>query len=331
MPRRLAILLAAACTAALLAAACAAPQFKLRSDYSEPLAEFTLQGEGRDKILLLPLRGVISNERSEGFLASRPGLVQEVVSHLRKAYVDPDVKAVILAVDSPGGAVVDSEILFQELSGFRQRTGKKMVALMFGVAASGGYYASIAADRIVAHPSTVTGSVGAIFIQPKVYGLLDKIGVAAEVTRSGPHKDMGSPFRPSTDQEQRMVQEMISGMSGRFLDLVAERRGLSPERLAEVATARIYTAREARDVGLVDRVGFLADALEEARTLAGLPGDAQLVVYRRTAYAEDNAYNLATGEWPGVRPLADLPLARLLEGPRTGFHYLWAPQYGGSE
>ena len=321
------LLLPALC-AAILLAACAAPQIKLKQDYAEPLTEFTLQGEGKDKILYLPLHGVISNEPSEGFLSSRPGLVQETVSHLRKAYQDPDVKAVILAVDSPGGGVVDSEILYSELAGFRERTGKKLVALMFGVAASGGYYASIAADRIVAHPSTVTGSVGAVFIRPKVYGLMDKIGVGTEVAVSGRNKDMGSPFRESTDEEKALMQQMIAGMGGRFLDQVAQRRHLSEEARAQVATARVFTAVQARQPGLVDRVGYLADALAEARSLAGLADDARLVVYRRSIYAEDNAYNLATGEWAGSRPLAELPLARLLGGPRTGFYYLWAPEFG---
>ena len=321
-------LLFPALCAAILLAACAGPQIKLKQDYAEPLAEFTLQGEGKDKVLYLPLRGVISNEPSEGFLSSRPGLVQETVSHLRKAYADPDVKAVILAVDSPGGGVVDSEILYSELSGFRERTGKKLVALMFGVAASGGYYASVAADRIVAHPSTVTGSVGAVYIAPKVYGLMDKIGVGAEVAKSGANKDMGSPFRESTAEEKALMQQMIGGMGSRFLDLVAKRRNLTPENKALVGTARVFTAEEARTVGLVDTVGFLADALAEARGLAGLPDDARLVVYRRTAFAEDNAYNLATGEWVGSRPLAELPLARVLNGPRAGFYYLWAPEFG---
>lgn len=320
--------LLAACALALLASACVSPQIKLKQDFAEPLAEFTLSGEGKDKILYLPLRGIISNQPSEGFLSSRPGLVQETVSHLRKAWRDPDVKAVILAVDSPGGGVVDSEILYSELAGFREQTGKKLVALMFGVAASGGYYASIAADRIVAHPSTVTGSVGAVFIQPKVYGLLDKIGVGTEVAVSGRNKDMGSPFRQSTSEEREMMQQMIAGMGGRFLDRVDQRRNLAPEARAQVATARIFTAVEAREAGLVDRVGFLADALQEARALAGLADDARLVVYRRSSFAEDNAYNLATGEWAGSRPLAELPLARVLDGPRTGFYYLWAPEFG---
>jgi len=314
--------------AALALAACASPRISLAPDYSEPLTEFTLQGEGKDKILYLPLRGVISSRPSEGFLSSRPGLVQEAVSHLRKAVADPQVKAVILAVDSPGGGVVDSEILYAELSGFRERTGKKLVALMFGVAASGGYYASLAADRIVAHPSTVTGSVGAVFLQPKVYGLLDKLGVETEVAKSGRNKDMGSPFRQSTPEERAIMERMIAGMGGRFLDLVAQRRHLSAEAREQVGTARVYTAAEAREVGLVDRVGFLADALEEARTLAGLAEDARLVVYRRSAFAEDNAYNLATGESAGSRPLAELPLVRLLDGPSPGFYYLWAPQFG---
>jgi protease-4 len=325
--RLIRLLLPALC-AAILVAACGAPQFKLKQDYSEPLTEFILQGEGKDKILYLPLHGVISNEPSEGFLSSRPGLVQETVSHLRKAYADPDVKAVVLAVDSPGGGVVDSEILYSELSGFKERTGKKLVALMFGVAASGGYYASIAADRIVAHPSTVTGSVGAVFIQPKVFGLMDKIGVGTEVAVSGKNKDMGSPFRESTPEEKALMQQMIAGMGGRFLDLVAQRRRLTSEAKVQVGTARVFTAEEAQKIGLVDKVGFLADALAEARALAGLPEDARLVVYRRSAFAEDNAYNLATGEWAGSRPLAEIPLARLLNGPRTGFYYLWAPEFG---
>jgi protease-4 len=303
------------------------PRFSLFKDHRDPLKEYTLEGKGDDRVLLLPVQGLItSHSEDRRFGGSRPSLVQEVVSQLDKAAKDSRVKAVLLKIDSPGGTTAASDLLFHEIERYKARTRAKVVTEMMTVAASGGYYAALASDRIMAMPMTVTGSVGTIFIEPKVYGLMDKLGVQAQVARSGRYKDMVSPLRQSTPEERQMVQDMIEESNGRFLGLVAERRGLSGERLDTVATARVFTARQALDAGLVDGIGYLDDAFAEAKKLAGLSGDARLIVYRRVEYPDDNPYNTHAGlPVEGGQPELRIELPDLLAVPRTGLYYLWAP------
>ena len=304
-----------------------APKINLFEGGSEPLREYTLQGGGEDRVLLMHVAGVIDNDPQREEFGFRPSLVQEVVSRLDMAAEDDRVKALVLSIDSPGGSVTASDVLYQEIVRFKKRTGCKAVALLMDVAASGGYYAAAASDRIVAHPTTLTGSIGTVFIRPDVSGLMGKIGIGAEVTKSGQFKDMGSPFRESTAEERELLQEMIRQNNQRFLDVVRTSRALSAGQLARVADARVFTADQAKECGLVDRIGYLEDALAEARMLAGLGEDARMVVYRRAEFPNDTAYNTLSARVGGPGPLFDLGLSRFLVAPRTGFYYLWAPEY----
>ncbi|WP_029898626.1 signal peptide peptidase SppA [Desulfohalovibrio reitneri] len=310
----------------LLAASCST-KVKVFDDYTDPLREVVLRGDADEKVLLLPIRGVITHEPDRGVFTTRPGTVQEVAAHLKKARKDPEIKAVVLTVNSPGGGVTASDVIHHQLTRFKEETGKKLVVCMLDVAASGGYYVSLPADRIYAHPTTVTGSVGTIFIQPQVAGLLDKLGVEVRAYTSGEHKDMGSPFRHPSPEEQRIFQDLIDEYSGRFLELVAASRPVKKDDLTRVADARIFTARQAQSIGLVDEIGFLEDALDGARTLAGLPDDARVVAYRRTVYADDTAYNPVTSGPGGRDPrILDLGPAEAARNLQTGFHHLWLPQ-----
>ncbi|MCU0563742.1 MAG: signal peptide peptidase SppA [Desulfobacterales bacterium] len=312
--------------AAVALGGCAGPQIKLFSSQADPLQEFTLEGKGEHKVLVVPVRGVISDSPQEGLLRTRPSAVQETVSHLRKAERDPAVKAVVLQLDSPGGSVTGSDMLYHEIARFKERTGRKVVAVMMDVAASGGYYVALPADRILAHPTTVTGSVGVIFVRPKVAGLLEKIGAGVEVSKSGTLKDLGSPFRATTADEAAIFQEMTDRLARRFLDLVRTHRGLGPTELETVASARIFLADEAQALKLVDAVGYMPDALAAARGLAGLAEDARVVVYRRTEYPDDNVYNPVTS-YEGSRPVAlvETGLSGLIPALAPGFYYLWLP------
>lgn len=305
------------------------PKLHLFPDPGEPLREFTLQGTGRHKVAVIPVRGTISDRPKKSLFRQGPSVVQEVVSQLRVAEKDPSVRAVVLKVDSPGGTVTASDVLYHEIMAFKERTGAVVVSAMMQTATSGAYYISLPADAIVAHPTTVTGSTGVIFLRPKVRGLFDKIGIDVEVSKSGRLKDMGSPFRGATGEEEEILQGMIDELAERFLVLIARHRALEERALEEVSTARVYLAPEALDLGLVDEVGYLQDALARARTLGGLPEDARVVVYRRTAYAEDNLYNTATlQESGGQTRLVDLGPADTLGTLEAGFHYLWLPAAG---
>jgi protease-4 len=292
---------------------------------STPLKEHTLQGTGTDKVLLIPVRGFISDQREQSFLRSEPSLVQEVVSHLRKAEGDGNVKAVVLKIDSPGGTATASDILYNEILAYKERTGASIVVSMMNVAASGGYYISLPADHIAAHPTSITGSVGVVFIQPKVTALMDKIGVDFDVSKSGDMKDMGSPLRPSTEEEKQVMQDLTDKLARRFLDRVMEHRNLSSQELENVATGRVYLADEALQMGLIDSVSYLEDALLEAKALAELPDKARVVVYRRDSYPDDNVYNTATMQEVGGMPLVNIELPDSMSRLGTGFYYLWAP------
>ncbi|MGD9333329.1 MAG: S49 family peptidase, partial [Desulfobacterales bacterium] len=203
---------------------CAFPKINLFTDSTDPYKEFVLEGSRTPKVLVIQANGPIDSGPSRGLLRDRPGMVPNIVSQLRLAEKDHDIGAVVLKINSPGGTVTASDVLYHELKAYKERSGVKLVAVFMGLAASGGYYIALPADRIVAHPTTITGSVGVIFLQPKVEGLMEKIGVGVDVNKSGYQKDMGSPFRPSTPEEARLMQELTDHLGQRFIDLLTEHR-----------------------------------------------------------------------------------------------------------
>ncbi len=315
--------------AALLLCGACRPKINLYPDPGEALKEYTLEGEGRDKVLLVHLRGMLSTSPDSGLISVAPSPVQEVISRLAKAAEDKQVKAVILAINTPGGTVTASDILHQQILRHKRHTGQKVVALLMELATSGGYYAATAADHIVAHPTTITGSVGTVFIRPDLEGLMEKIGVQAEVVKSGKYKDIFSMFRHSTEEERDIMQELISQLNNRFLEVVLQSRKLDHERLQTVAQANVLTAHQAQALGLVDDIGYIQEALAKTKELA-LLDKAKLVVYRREAFKDDTAYNSLTNAAPlRGAALVDLGTSRLMQSLEPGFHYLWLPALGG--
>jgi protease-4 len=300
-----------------------APKIKIfASPATEPLKEYVVDGEGPGKIALIHLRGFLSTEPAQGMLRSQPSAVQEMVNDLKLAEADEEVGAVVVAIDSPGGTTTASDVIYHELTDFRKRTGKPVVVAMFDVAASGGYYAALPADWIMAHPTTITGSVGVVFMRPKLNGLMDKVGVGMEVTKSGRDKDMGSPFRPTTDEEKALFQSLIDEMASRFYNLVQTHRHLTPANLETVKTARVFTAKQALSIGLVDQIGYIQDAFAKARSLAGLAPDSTVVTYRRDLYPDDNPYNTMDAAEPFKPTLLGLD-ASFIMPPRAGLCYVW--------
>lgn len=325
--RRLYLILAL--VAAPLLIGCGTPKVFLFVDETEPLREYTLQGKEDGKVLLLPISGVISDVREKSFLQPKPSMLQEVVSQLQKAAEDEDIKAVLLKVNSPGGSTTASDILYNELVKFKDKTGAKIVVSMMGMATSGGYYISLPADYIIAHPTTVTGSVGVIFMRPELHGLMEKIGVGYGVTKTGRNKDMASWFREITPEEKDLLQDLINNMGDRFLGLVKKHRRLESSVMADVATARVFVADEAVEAGLIDEVGYLDDAIAHAQKIAGLSPDSKLVVYRRTYYPNDNQYNTTANYSPGgTISLVDLGVLQSAVSMPAGFYYVWPPAVG---
>lgn len=303
---------------------CEAPRIRIFPRHSDPLREYTLEGTEKGKLIVIPIRGVISDAPRKQLIGTRPSILQEIVSQLRKAEDDPDVKAVLLKIDSPGGSVIASDLIYNEIMAFKQRKKVKIVAAMMGVAASGGYYIALPADFIMAHPTTVTGSVGVLFLSPNVSGLLEKIGVDVNVSKTGKNKDMGSPFRQVTGEEQEIIQGIIDRLGAQFLDRIAEHRKLEPNKLKEISSARIYLADDALQLGMIDSIGYLDEAVIQAKKLADLPEDARVVVYRRTEYPDDNLYNTSLSRYEGRGPsLISLDLPGSMASLQTGFYYLW--------
>lgn len=315
---------------AMLLTGCAGPRITLFSDASDPLREMTLEGTAGERIALIPISGMITDKPKGRLMQKTPGVLQEVVSHLHLAEKDDRVKAVILKVDTPGGTTTASDMLYHEIASFKERTGKKIVVCMMNLATSGGYYISLPADVILAHPTTVTGSVGVILIRPELSGLMEKLGVGVTVNKSGINKDMGSPFRPITPAEGHLLQELADRLGQRFVNLVKQHRRLDDQHLARVADARIFLAEDALAVGLVDRIGYLQDAIEAARQLADLDEEVRVVTYRRTYYPDDNLYNALTSE-AGIASMPQLLDAGLigdLLDLNAGFYYLWPQALG---
>ena len=307
----------------MMVTACSGPRIKLFSDTIDPLKEFTLEGSGKDKILLIPVNGLISDRPKKGLIHTSASLVEQIVSQINKAEKDKQIKAVLFKINSPGGTITASDLLYHEISSFKERTGIKITVSMMDVATSGAYYISLPADLIMAHPTTVTGSVGVIYLQPKVGGLMDKIGLGVDVKKYGKNKDMGSPFRDSSEEEQKLMQKAVNDFGERFIRLVQKHRKPEQQALSEISTARVFLAEEALKLGLVDKIGYLSDAVKESKMLAGISKDARVVVYRRNEFPEDNYYNTAgiASEDLNISVInIELPESLSL---KTGFYYLW--------
>lgn len=195
-----------------------------------------------------------------------------------------DIKAVVLRIDSPGGAVGAVQEVFEELR--RLRSVKPLVVSMGGVAASGGLYLALSGQKIFANPGTITGSIGVMIQLPNMEKLMEKIGVSAEVIKSGPYKDTGSALRGLTPEEKRYLQEKVDLLHGQFVRAISEERKMPLQKVKEIANGKIYTGEEAQKLGLIDEIGNFYRAVEEAKKLAQLK-KATLIFYpQKKGYLE---------------------------------------------
>jgi protease-4 len=227
-----------------------------------------------NKVAVVELTGVMTSSYDAG---SRAMSARRVIEQLERYRDDGSVKAVVLRVDTPGGTVVAAQEIHGELLRLRQVSGKKVVVSMGDLAASGGYYVSCAADRVFASPGTLTGSIGVIMQFPNYQGLLGKIGIGANTIKSGEFKDLGNGARDMTDRDRRLLQDLVDDVYGQFVEAVAAGRKMSPERVRPLADGRIYSGRQAKDLGLVDELGDLDAAVAAAGKLAGITGTPEVV------------------------------------------------------
>ncbi len=292
------------------------------------LQETKISGEGSDKILLIDISGTLSTSKESGIF-SEPSLPARLKEELTKAEKDDHIKAIILRINTPGGTVTSSDILYHELQEFKQKHKLPIITSIMDIGTSGGYYVAMASDHIIAHPSTITGSIGVIMLTLNTQGLLEKVGIQPAAIVSGPKKSMGSPFRAMKDEERAIFQDVIDRLYARFLTVVEEGRPkLSKSKIRELADGRIYTADIAKTEGLIDEIGYLDDAIEQAKEHAKLT-DAQVVTYTRSSpETHQNIYSHF--EPPTVGPLgfpqinAKTVLGALQSG-TPHMMYMWIP------
>lgn len=233
------------------------------------LATLFIEGPGGgDKIALIRIEGVILDS-------------QVTLSELNKYKENPSIKAILLRIDSPGGAVVPSQEIYEEVLRIRREGKTKVVASMGNIAASGGYYIAAASEKIVANPGTLTGSIGVIMELANLEGLLQKLGVESVVIKSGSHKGMGSPLRKMTEEERTLLQKLLDDVHTQFIQSVAQGRGLSEEKIRPLADGRVFTGRQAKEIGLVDEVGDLREAIKIAAELSGIKGEPRVIESRK--------------------------------------------------
>ena len=291
---------------------------------TEEFRERVVEGEGKDKLLLLDVSGVISEEKKRNLsFREEVSMVDELKEALKKAEKDRNLKGIILRINSPGGTVTASDIIHHELLAYKMRTGQRIMACLMDVGASGAYYVATAADEIVSHPTTITGSIGVVAMKFNVQGLMSKIGVEQETIKSGDKKDIMSPFRASTPEEQKIMQAIIHTLHGRFVDVIVEGRTLERGKVEKLADGRIYTADQALSAGLIDRIGYLDSTIEGMKKNLGLEKTSVIVYYRPDSY-KSTIYSGLTPAPPQVN-LISINGQELLAPPGVRFMYLWLP------
>lgn len=233
-----------------------------------------LPGHGKEKIVVVPVDGIITT----GSRAGKEVDPDELAKYIKDLREDDNVKAIVLRINSPGGSVGAVQEIYDGLQKFRQK-GKVVVASFADVSASGGYYLACAADKIVAHPGTLTGSIGVIMQFPNVEGLLTKIGVSMQNLKSGSMKDAGSPFRKMTEQERAYFATVINDAYSQFYQAVKDGRKLDDAALKTLADGRVFSGRMALDKKLIDQLGSLEEAIDEAKKLAKIENKNPEVVY----------------------------------------------------
>ena len=296
------------------------------------LREVTMGGDPKSpKVAVVPVRGLLMPGGRDG-AAGDPAHVLKAM--LAKARDDDEVRAVILAVDSGGGGVTTSDVMRQHVLAFKHEARKPVIVLMGDVCASGAYFLSCPADYIMAHPTTVTGSIGVMWPFFDASELMGNIGVRERTITSGDFKNMTSPFTERTEEEwaeqKQVIEDVVVEMHGIFVRAVAEGRGMDVEAVEKLADGRVFTSKQALENGLIDGEGYMEDALDEARRRAGMRAGASvhLVAYQRAV----SVFDLLLAKWngPGINVQVGGELKSRL---RSRPMYLWQPPAppGGGE
>jgi len=288
----------------------------------------------KNKIALIDVSGILMNSPRNGLLRKGENPVSLLHEQLEKAANEDNVKAVILRINSPGGGVTASDAMYRSVLRFKENTNKPIIALCMDVAASGGYYLACAADEIVAYPSTVTGSIGVILQTVQLEPALNRWGIRTDAIVSGPNKAAGSPLSTMTSDQRQTLQSLVDNFYVDFKTIVKDARpGIAAKHHTMVFDGRVFSGKQAHEIGLVDELGDIQTAISEALDRAAIK-DADVVLYHRPLTYAATPYSPAAtpGNADGPKAQSQFNLVNLNVGnalpmnPSPGFYYLWTGQ-----
>ena len=289
------------------------------------LKEVTIEGEGPGKILLVNVDGVINNQKDRTFSGNtlRLGMVENIKSIIEKAEKDDEIKALLIKINSPGGTVTASDIILHLLNTYKESSKVRIYIQVMDLAASGGYYIALAGDEIIAHPTSLIGSIGVIALKVNLKELMAKIGVSWEIVKSGDKKDFMSPFRSFTKEERELFQGAIDRLHNRFVTLIAKNRSaLDISQVRPLADGRVFDAEQAKDLKLIDHIGYVGDTIHRIKSDLN-NSDLKLVTYHRNNDFQGNIYTQL--QKPTSFNLINLDLGFNPNVLSPYFLYMWSP------
>jgi protease-4 len=300
---------------------------------SEELREATVPPEVcpfvTDKIAVVGVDGLIMNSRNDGLFGRGENPVSLFVEEIDKAQKDSNVKALVLRINSPGGGVTATDLMYRRLAEFKKERKVPVVAMIEDVGASGGYYLACGADAIIVAPTSVTGSIGVIVQTFSLAGTLAKLGIEAKAITSGPRKDMASPFKALDPEDEKILQGIVTEFYERFLEIVATGRpALGKDGVKALADGRVYTGTQAVAKGLADATGDMSDALALAKKRAGIK-TARVVMYDRPWGYKANVYSAAPVGGMQIN-LLNVSAPNLMTWLEPQFLYLWTGAGGAA-
>ena len=280
-------------------------------------------GRPEARVGIVDVDGLILNQNLSGLYSVGENPVAAFREKREAAAADPTVRSIVVRINSPGGSVTAADILAEELVRFRRETGRPVVACLMDLATSGAYYLAVGGDRIVAHPTTITGGIGALINHFNLQDASAQFNARSGAVKSGEKVDMGSYSGPLSDDDAGLLQEMVDGFRDRFRGRVADRRrGMSQEDFAAIQDGRVVTAAKALGRHMIDRVGYVHDAIEEAEALSGQRGG-EVVIFQRTGYPARSIYAITPAPVDGG--LVPFSVPGLDRAKLPTFLYLWQP------
>ena len=296
---------------------------------NQKLAVTVVEPAGRwlgPRVAIIDVSGTLHNANKKSLLGQSENPVSLLHEKLQRARQDRRVKAIILRLNTPGGTVTASDIMYRLIQRFKHKTEKPVVALIMDVAASGGYYLACSADKVVAYPTSITGSIGVILQTISFKSALGRIGIHAEAFTSGPNKDAGAPLSTLTDEHRKILASLVDHFYQQFRQVVRQARpGIPPERFDQITDGRVFGGQTAVELGLVDQTGDLYDAFALAKKLANIQ-HADLVIYHRPLNYVGSAFAsmpLATHRATTQINLAQFNFPDALADSPATFYYLW--------